>query len=166
MSPEEGRFNVYQALQEKRQSQDHEAALARLEIRAKVHDDSSGMLKDAHYIAANAMILYVDLPGKESETRIRELLCEAIDRVGISTEDVLKVPNPLKYKIKSSQGNESLMISEEVAINLENKSLASSTGNDEIPPTTPLSVLPQLTPVNPFDKTKDDVIQESLESNS
>jgi hypothetical protein len=86
MSSKEGRVKVAHALRDKRQSNDHDAVLTRLEMRTAVHDDSSDIFKDSHYIAANAMILTVELSGNESETLIKALLCDAIDSVGVPTD--------------------------------------------------------------------------------
>jgi hypothetical protein len=86
MSLKEIRVKVAHALRDKRQSHDHEAALARLKVRTEVDDKNSDVITDSHYIAANAMILNVKLTGRESETLMKALLCDAIDSVGVSTD--------------------------------------------------------------------------------
>jgi hypothetical protein len=103
--PKEIRLKVSHALRDNRQTYNHEAALARLKVRIEVHDDTSGMLKDSHYIAANAMILNVKLTGRESETLIKALLCDAIDSVGVSTdEDFDREHEANPYVISSNDG--------------------------------------------------------------
>jgi hypothetical protein len=85
MPPKEGRDRVAHALRDKRQSYDHEEALVRLKLRKETDDDTSNTLMDSHYIVANAMILNVNLTGRESLTLIKTLLFDAIDSVGAST---------------------------------------------------------------------------------
>jgi hypothetical protein len=86
MNLKQARLKVSHALRDKRQNQDHEAALARLKIRSEICDGVSDIPKDSLYIAANAMILTVNLSGQESETPVKALLCDAIDNVGISID--------------------------------------------------------------------------------
>jgi hypothetical protein len=86
MPPKEIRLKIAYALRDKRQSHDHEEALARLKLRIEVDNDTSDTLMDSHYIAANAMILTVNLTGQEGETLIKTLLCDAIDSVGVSID--------------------------------------------------------------------------------
>lgn len=82
MSHKESRTKVAHALRDKRECQDHEPAFSRLKTRTESLDTHSRLGQDSLYIAANAMILTVELTGRESETLIKALLCDAIDSVG------------------------------------------------------------------------------------
>jgi hypothetical protein len=82
MSHKESRTKVAHALRDKRECLDHEPAFSRLKTRTESLDTLSKLGSDNLYIAANAMILTVELTGRESETLIKALLCDAIDSVG------------------------------------------------------------------------------------
>jgi hypothetical protein len=82
MSHKESRTKVAHALRDKRECLDHEPAFSRLKSRTESLDTLSKLGSDSLYIAANAMILTVELTGRESETLIKALLCDAIDSVG------------------------------------------------------------------------------------
>jgi hypothetical protein len=82
MNQKDARIKVAHALRDKRKSQDHVAALARLKERLVVEGITSGISADSRYIAANAMMLTVEFSGDEPETLIKARLCDAIDSVG------------------------------------------------------------------------------------
>ena len=93
MNHKESRTKVAHALRDKRESNDHEPAFARLKSRTEALDTESKIGSDLLYIAANAMILTVELTGRESETLIKALLCDAIDSVGEHTSTACNQDN-------------------------------------------------------------------------
>jgi hypothetical protein len=122
----ESRTKIAHALRDKRESQDHEAAFSRLKIRNEELENLSKCGLDSLYIAANAMILTVELTGRESETLIKALLCDAIDSVGehtasdctrdyesipfsneVNGEMIIEVTNSSNVNVGCKQGNPS-----------------------------------------------------------
>ena len=173
MSRSEGGVKVAHALRDKRQSHDHEAALARLKIRTEVHDETSDILKDAHFIAANAMMLCVELSGRESEALIKALLCNAIDSVGVSTDTeygheqevdhsldppkeelVIEILDSSMERVTSSQQLQSVSsaLLPEHRFNLEHNRLPSTGAAERLPPTWSVPVPPPLSPVKSRDR--------------
>jgi hypothetical protein len=105
LNAQESRDKVKHALRDNRYDPALLASLRRLETRnARSTCQHQDDIPDAHYIAANARILNVPLSGKESETRMKELLIEAVDSVG-SQEDLIDGRNIL-YENTPSISNE------------------------------------------------------------
>jgi hypothetical protein len=165
MNPKEVRLKIAHALRDKRQCQDHEAALARLKLRIEADDNTSDIHMDSHYIAANAMILTVNLTGRESETFTKALLCDAIDSVGVSTivdydhehdampclassnnETRIDIRYPSEEKISSLHESISWKPVPQGCVNFDNQHFPTNKPAEQILPTWPISVPLQVDP--------------------